>query len=85
MTDQVKTQKYIKKIRPDFVIIAAAKVGGIYANQKYKANFLYQNLMIQTKFNPCIILSRCKKINFFGLKLYLSKICKNNLLKKNIY
>ena len=44
LIDQSKTEKYLKKIKPDFVIIAAAKVGGIYANQKFKADFIYQNL-----------------------------------------
>ena len=48
LLDQDKTIKYLKKINPNFVVIAAAKVGGILANHKYKAEFIYENLMIQT-------------------------------------
>ena len=40
--------KFIKKEKPDFIFIAAAKVGGIYSNNKYKAEFIYSNLSIQT-------------------------------------
>ena len=48
LLNQAKTEKFIKKIKPDFVIIAAAKVGGILANENFKADFIYQNLVIQT-------------------------------------
>ena len=48
LLDQKKTEKYLKKIKPDFVIIAAARVGGIYANNQFKGSFIYENLMIQT-------------------------------------
>ena len=47
LLDQKKTEKYLKFVKPDCVIIAAAKVGGIIANKKNKAEFIYQNLMIQ--------------------------------------
>ena len=48
LLNQSKTEKFLKNIKPEFVIIAAAKVGGIDVNQKQKAEFIYQNLMIQT-------------------------------------
>ncbi len=48
LLDQKQTEKFLKKIKPDFVIIAAARVGGIFANQNNKANFIYENLMIQS-------------------------------------
>ena len=44
---QKETFNFLKKIKPDLVIIAAARVGGIYANQKYKDRFIYENLQIQ--------------------------------------
>ena len=40
LIDQKKTYIYLKKIKPEFVIIAAAKVGGILANDNYKAQFI---------------------------------------------
>ena len=45
---QKKTIRFLKKIKPKYVIIAAAKVGGILANNNFKADFIYQNLMIQS-------------------------------------
>ena len=47
MRNQTAVFKFLNKIKPDAVIIAAAKVGGIYANNKYKADFIYDNLQIQ--------------------------------------
>jgi GDP-L-fucose synthase len=47
-TDEIITDEYIESVRPDYVFVAAAKVGGIMANNNYKADFLTQNLRIQT-------------------------------------
>ena len=61
-----QTLKYFKRNKFDYVYICAAKVGGIYANSKYPADFIYQNLQIQ---NNCIISSyktNVKKILFLG-------------------
>ena len=48
LTNQIKIIKFLKKKKPDFIFIAAAKVGGIYYNLKYKADFITENLQIQT-------------------------------------
>ena len=40
LLDQNKTEKFFRRVKPDCVVIAAARVGGILANQNYKANFL---------------------------------------------
>ena len=45
-----KKYKFLKNKKPHLVILAAAKVGGIIANSKYKDEFLYQNLQIHLKF-----------------------------------
>ena len=47
LRDQAKTQKWMGEHKPDVVILAAAKVGGILANDTYSADFLYDNLMIE--------------------------------------
>ena len=47
LSDQNKTRLFFKNEKPDVVICAAAKVGGIYANQTYPAQFLFENLAIQ--------------------------------------
>lgn len=45
---QAKVEAYVQEIKPDVIIMAAAKVGGILANDSYPAEFLYDNLMIET-------------------------------------
>ena len=47
LTDQLTVRNFMQAERPDVVILAAAKVGGIYANNTYPAQFIYENLMIE--------------------------------------
>jgi len=47
LTDQLAVRDFMQAERPDVVILAAAKVGGIYANNTYPADFIYENLMIE--------------------------------------
>ncbi|HKQ40628.1 MAG TPA: NAD-dependent epimerase/dehydratase family protein, partial [Verrucomicrobiae bacterium] len=47
LLDAVAVQKFYAEARPEYVVVAAAKVGGIYANNQYPADFLFQNLQIQ--------------------------------------
>ena len=42
LTNQLSVLKFLKKNKPNFIFLAAAKVGGIFSNNKYKADFLYQ-------------------------------------------
>ena len=76
LLDQNKTLKYLKKIRPDFVIIAAAKVGGILANREQKAEFIYENLMIQTNLIHSSYLVKVKKLIFLGSSCIYPKFSK---------
>lgn len=48
LTDQRATQAFLQASRPDVVILAAARVGGIHANNTHPADFIYENLMIET-------------------------------------
>lgn len=47
LTDQAATRAFFSAERPDYVILAAARVGGIYANNTFPAKFIYENLMIE--------------------------------------
>lgn len=76
LTNQLKTQKYLKNIKPDFVIIAAAKVGGINANQNLKAEFIYNNIMIQTNLIHGSYKVGVKKLIFLGSSCIYPKFCK---------
>tara|TARA_Y100000389_G_scaffold3743_1_gene3567 strand:- start:1218 stop:2144 length:927 start_codon:yes stop_codon:yes gene_type:complete len=76
LTNQSKVLKFLKKEKPDFIIIAAAKVGGIYSNNKYKAEFIYENLMIQSNLIHSAYLCNIKNIIFLGSSCIYPKECK---------
>ena len=61
LTNQLAVQEFFARERPDQVYLAAAKVGGIYANNTFPADFIYENLMVQA--NVIVVL---------GLELHLS-------------
>ena len=73
LLDQKKTSNYLKKIKPEFVIIAAARVGGILANLNYKANFIYENLMIQTNIINSAYRAGVKNLISFMVIIYTGK------------
>ena len=76
LLNQTKTQKFLMRNKPQFVIIAAAKVGGIMANNKYKAEFIYQNLLIQTNLIHSSYLAGVKKLIFLGSSCIYPKFSK---------
>ena len=76
LTNQKKTVEFLKKIKPDLVIIAAAKVGGIWANNNFKADFIYTNLMIQTNLIHAAFLAGVKKLIFLGSSCIYPKYAK---------
>ncbi len=63
---QNKVSNFFEKERPDYVFLAAAVVGGIVANNTYKANFIYENLMIQNNVIHYSYLNGVKKLLFLG-------------------
>ena len=76
LIDQKKTYSYLKKIKPDFVIIAAARVGGIFINKEEKAKFIYENIMIQTNLIHSSFLTGVKKLIFLGSSCIYPKYSK---------
>ena len=63
---QQETEKFFMQEKPDYVIDAAAKVGGIVANNTYRAQFIYENLMIQNNIIHASYLAGVKKLLFLG-------------------
>lgn len=66
LTNQAAVQAFFEQQRPDYVILAAAKVGGIHANNTYPAEFIYQNLAIQTNVIHSAYRSGVKRLLFLG-------------------
>ena len=74
--NQSKTLKFLNKIKPDLVIIAAAKVGGITFNNSNRAEFIYENTMIHSNLIHSSYLNNVKKIIFLGSSCMYPKNCK---------
>ena len=66
LRDSVAVDNWFKNKNPDIVIIAAAKVGGILANSKYPAEFLFDNIKIQTNLIECSYKFNTKRLLFLG-------------------
>ena len=76
LTDQKKVLKFIKRKKPKFIFIAAAKVGGIYSNNKYKAEYIYENLTIQSNLIHSAYLCGIKDLIFLGSSCVYPRLCK---------
>ena len=66
LKQQADVQAFFEKERPDYVVLAAAKVGGILANNIYRGEFLYDNLMIQSNTIDAAYRAGVKKLMFLG-------------------
>ncbi len=74
LTQQDAVATFFREIRPDQVYLAAARVGGIYANNTFPAEFIYQNLMIQNNVIHHSFLSGVKKLLFLGSSCIYPKL-----------
>jgi GDP-L-fucose synthase len=66
LTDQGKVNDFFEAEKPEYVFLAAAHVGGILANSLYRADFIYQNLMIQNNVIHASYINNVKKLLFLG-------------------
>jgi GDP-L-fucose synthase len=66
LTNQAQVQTFFKQEKPDYVILAAAKVGGIHANNTYPADFIYQNIMIEANVINSAYENKVKRLLFLG-------------------
>lgn len=66
LRDTIQVNQFFKSQQPDYVFLAAAKVGGIYANDTYPADFLFDNLMIQNNVIHAAYQYNVKKLLFLG-------------------
>ncbi len=65
---------FFEKEKPEYVFLAAAKVGGIHANNTYRANFIYENLMVQNNIIHSAYLHKVKKLMFLGSSCIYPKL-----------
>ena len=74
LTNQVAVQAFFAQEKPDQVYLAAAKVGGIHANNTYPADFIYQNLMMQANVIDAAFQNGVKKLLFLGSSCIYPKL-----------
>jgi len=82
LRDQREVHKFFHKKRIDAVINAAGHVGGIYANNKYKADFIYDNLAIQTNIIHACFKNKIKSLIFLGSSCIYPKNSKQPIKEK---
>ena len=82
LLDQNSVFKFIKKKKPDIVIIAAARVGGVYHNNIHGADFIYENLQIQNNLIHGSFKNKVKKVIFLGSSCIYPKKSKQPIKEK---
>lgn len=75
LTNQAQTQEFFEKEKPEYVFLAAAKVGGIHANNTYPADFAYINTMIESNVIKASYDYDVKKLLFLGSSCIYPKLC----------
>ena len=66
LTNQAQVKIFFEKEKPDYVILAAGKVGGIHANNTYPADFIYQNMMIEANVINAAYENKVRRLLFLG-------------------
>lgn len=75
LTNQAQTIEYFKKSSPEYVFMAAAKVGGIHANNTYRADFIMDNILIAANVTKACHDFKVKRLQFLGSSCIYPKLC----------
>ena len=84
LRDDVAVKKWFILNKPAIVVIAAAKVGGIYANSQYPVDFLFDNLKIQNNLISNSFLSQVKKLLFLGSSCIYPKYATQPIVEEEL-
>jgi len=84
LTRQREVEEFFDKQRPDYVFLAAAKVGGIWANNTYRADFIYSNLTIQTNVIHACHYYKVDKLLFLGSSCIYPKHCPQPMKEEHL-
>lgn len=84
LKDQCDVDAFFKTYKPEYVFMAAAKVGGIIANNTYRAQFLYENLMMQNNVIHASYLYQVKKLLFLGSSCIYPKMAPQPLKEESL-
>jgi len=84
LRNQQAVQEFFAETKPEYVFLAAAKVGGIHANNVYRAEFLYDNLMIEANIIDAAHRNNCKKLLFLGSSCIYPKMAEQPLKEESL-
>ncbi|GAL71302.1 GDP-L-fucose synthetase [Jejuia pallidilutea] len=84
LKDAKAVASFFENEKPEYVILAAAKVGGIVANNRYRADFIYENLMIQNNVIHQSYLNKVKKLLFLGSTCIYPKHCPQPMKEESL-
>ena len=84
LRNQQEVNDFFSIERPDYVILAAAKVGGIHANNTYRAEFIYDNIMMEANIIHAAYLNKVKKLLFLGSSCIYPKMAPQPLKEEYI-
>ncbi len=84
LTQQEAVNRFFESERPEYVFIAAARVGGIYANNAYPAEFIYQNLMIESNIIHAAYRFGVTKLLFLGSSCIYPKYCSQPMKEEHL-
>ena len=84
LRNQQAVQSFFAETKPEYVFLAAAKVGGIHANNVYRAEFLYDNLIIEANIIDAAYRAHCKKLLFLGSSCIYPKMAEQPLKEESL-
>lgn len=84
LMDQVAVRRFFESARPTHVFLAAAKVGGILANKTYPADFIHENLLIQTNVIDAAYRAGVEKLVFLGSSCIYPKLCEQPMREEHL-
>jgi len=84
LTNQSEVKNFFRAEKPDQVYVAAARVGGIYANSTYPAEFIYENIMIEANIIHAAFLSGVKKLLFLGSSCIYPKLTNQPMKEEDL-
>lgn len=84
LTNQAKVFQFFENEQPEYVFLAAAKVGGIVANNTYRAAFLYENMAIQNNVIHAAYINKVKKLMFLGSSCIYPKMAEQPMKEESL-
>jgi len=81
---QQEVEDFFRRVTPEYIFISAAKVGGILGNYNYPADFIYDNLIIQTNIIHSAYMTKVKKLLFLGSSCIYPKHCKQPMKEESL-